>query len=142
MEAAEGGQVYLFMAYVASESDSDYPEEEYTSPEQVLQRIREIEESYLPLNDEDPGARIINGAGDWLLIGLGRDEWVIWQRSSDGDWVSTLGDENREGFKAFLTPAREEISQERLIPAAAGRRAVETWLETGTLSDEVSWVGQ
>ena len=118
--------------------------ESIQSADQLLVRLRELEDTFLPSRTEHITAYVEDKNGDTLHIGLAGDSWMITHihPGDEYEYLYAVGDEHADGYVAFLYPEWTEIPLKRLIPSAKAREVVREWVETGRLNESIRWTDE
>lgn len=117
------------------------------SPETTVHTIEDLDHVLDRLHQYCTAAPVLAtvelpSSGDSLSIGLGRAESVLNFVSGSGDppYWSSVGEHEKDEAVSFIFMGElSEIPLRHLIPMAVARQAVREFVQTGKLSNKVTW---
>jgi hypothetical protein len=114
--------------------------ENLASADQVLARIKEVYTNYQAKEGEGISFSLQDDQGDTFHVGCSDEGWVLMYDAKEGIGRIALGDRHARGHKPFLFPEWTDFERKHLIAPSLAETVVRLWIETGRLSDEVTWV--
>ena len=109
------------------------------SAEQALARIKELHAAYQPKQSEGISFTLEDDQNNKLHVGCSDEGWVLMYDPKEGAGRIAVGNRGAKGHKAFLFPEWTDFERRYLITMSSAERVVKQWVETGRLSDDVTW---
>lgn len=110
------------------------------SAEGLLDRIKELSANYRSTEGEGIAFSIQDDRGDEFRVGCSEEGWVLMYDPKEGTGRIALGNRREAGYKPFLFPEWTDFERKYLVDPTMAERVVMFWIETGQLSDDVTWV--
>jgi hypothetical protein len=114
--------------------------ENLESSAQALARIKQLYASYEATEGEGISFFLENDRGDQLHVGCSDEGWTLTHDPKQGTVKAAVGDSRARGYKGFLIPEWADFERKHLIAPIIAEAVVKLWVETGQLSDAVTWV--
>ncbi|WP_254513366.1 Imm1 family immunity protein [Anatilimnocola floriformis] len=87
-------------------------------------------------------ASIFHEGEGWLIVGVGKTEWLLCHSTLDHEVITSVGDRTATGFEAFYIGDYSEMSRKYLVSRDLAVKAITLWIETAKLSPEIEWTDE
>jgi hypothetical protein len=114
--------------------------ENLASAEQVVARIKELYAAYQSKEGEGISFSLQDDQGNKLHVGCSDEGWVVMYDPIEGVGSIAVGNKRARGHKPFLFPEWTDFERRHLVDPGIAEAIVRLWVETGRLSDAVTWV--
>ena len=108
--------------------------------EEILARIKALCASYTAKEGEGISFSLQDDQGDKFHVGCSDEGWVLMYDPKHKAGRIAVGNRHAKGHKPFLFPEWTDIERKHLVAPSVAEKVLGLWIETGRLSDEVTWV--